>query len=374
MRLALVGGPMYDQLYGDPGDPSGWLRARFAEIGLDLEVLVHADHPTLNRRVADLLAAGERIDVLATHSKYAPSQAAWLHPLDEVVPASVVDPLAPRSVELCRSPDGMTQLCLPRLVDVRVLWYRTDRVDPDALDTWSAIDAGSAVFGFTGRESGLFGTFFEFVAGEGGRLFDEHHRPLLDQSVTVAAIERLVELGRRVGAEIGAWHYDDVDRALLGGRVDAAAAWPGGWGAIRTSAVADVLAPLPYPAGSQRRVSYSGCHAWAIPITCDDVDASAAALAILLGAEAQTRDARGGSWSAHVAAQASMVPDGEVDRRRRSITAATIDASMITYPSLPWFPAVEDAGWTALRAALLGELTPADAASRMQALALSAAR
>ena len=34
-----------------------------------------------------MLAAGERIDVLATHSKYAPSQAQWLRPLDDLVDA-----------------------------------------------------------------------------------------------------------------------------------------------------------------------------------------------------------------------------------------------------------------------------------------------
>ncbi len=77
--------------------------------------------------------AGERIDVLATHSKYAPSQAQWLRPLDDLVDAAAVAPLAPRAVELCRF-DGV-QLCLPRLIDVRVLWARTDRVET-VPDTW----------------------------------------------------------------------------------------------------------------------------------------------------------------------------------------------------------------------------------------------
>ena len=67
LRVALVGGPMYDDLYRLLPD--------------DVEIVVHADHPTLNRRVAELLAAGERIDLLSTHSKYAPSQAQWLQPL-----------------------------------------------------------------------------------------------------------------------------------------------------------------------------------------------------------------------------------------------------------------------------------------------------
>ena len=74
LRVALVGGPMYDRLY-DAFTPG------------EVEVVVHADHPTLNRQVAGMLAAGERIDLLATHSKYAPSQSQWLRPLDDLVDA-----------------------------------------------------------------------------------------------------------------------------------------------------------------------------------------------------------------------------------------------------------------------------------------------
>ena len=45
LRVALVGGPMYDRLY-DTFTPG------------EVEIVVHADHPTLNRKVAAMLAAG----------------------------------------------------------------------------------------------------------------------------------------------------------------------------------------------------------------------------------------------------------------------------------------------------------------------------
>src|SRR5204863_212789 len=162
LRVALVGGPMYDHLYAR-------LRDR------DVDVVVHEDHPTLNRRVAELLAAGERIDVLSTHSKYAPSQEPWLHPLDDLIPADVVDDLAPRAVDLCRF--GGTLLSVPRNVDVRVVWYRADLMDAPP-ETWAALVYSPHAFGFPGRESGLFGTFFEIVTAHGGRLFDDHARPV----------------------------------------------------------------------------------------------------------------------------------------------------------------------------------------------------
>ena len=71
LRVALVGGPMYDGLYDLIAD--------------DVEVVVHADHPTLNREVAARLAVGERLDVISTHGKYAPSQSEWLLPHHDLV-------------------------------------------------------------------------------------------------------------------------------------------------------------------------------------------------------------------------------------------------------------------------------------------------
>ena len=338
LRVALVGGPMYDHLY-----------ARLAD--RDVEVVVHEDHPTLNRRVAELLAAGERIDVLATHSKYAPSQRRWLRPLDGLLDPATIAPLAPRAVDLCRF-EG-TLLCAPRLVDVRVLWGRTDRVR-DVPHTWAELLDGDVVFGFPGRESGLFGTFFELVVGAGGELFDAGLRPTMATPEAEWAVDALCRLAARAPADLPDWHYDGVDAALLDGRVDMAAAWPGGWGAIRDSEHAADLAPYPYPAGTDRRVSYSGCHAWGIPTTCADLDGALALVTDLLGADAQALDAAGGNMCAHVGALAAVEPENATDARRLEITRATIDAAMITYPPLVRFPEIEDAGWSAIRDAIVG--------------------
>ena len=353
LRVALVGGPMYDHLYP---------RLRAAGV----EVVVHEDHPTLNRRVAALLGAGERIDVLATHSKYAPSQRQWLRPLDDLLAPPVLAPLAPRAVDLCRF-DG-SLLCAPRLVDVRVLWVRSDRVDA-VPDTWAELLASGTVFGFPGRESGLFGTFFELVVGAGGALFDADLRPTMATPEAEWAVDALVRLARRAPAELADWHYDGVDAALLDGRVDAAAAWPGGWGAIRSSPHAAQLQPSLYPAGTARRVSYSGVHGWAIPTTCGDVDRAVALVSDLLGPEAQALDASGGSLCAHVDALAAVVPENDTDRRRLELTRATIDTAMITYPPLVRFPEIEDAGWSAIRDALTGRCTPSEATRAIQAAA-----
>jgi multiple sugar transport system substrate-binding protein len=344
---------MYDHLYRSfaPGE---------------VDVVVHADHPTLNREVARMLAAGERVDVCATHSKYAPSQAAWLRPLDDLVDARFVEPLAGRAVELCRFEGA--QLCLPRLIDVRVLWARADRVSAGP-DTWDELVGSDIVFGFPGRESGLFGGFFELVVAFGGELFDAELRPTMATPEAEHAIEMLCRLAARAPNDLVEWHYDQVDAALLDGRVDAAAAWPGAWGSIRSSSLADQLKPHLYPAGPARRVSYAGCHAWAIPRTCGDLDGALALVQRLLGAELQGVDAAGGNMCAHREALARVAPANDVDRQRLEITRRTIDEAMITYPPLERFPEIEDAGWSAIRDALRGKQSPRSAARAIQSAA-----
>ena len=345
LRVALVGGPMYDHLYTLLDERK-------------VEIVVHADHPTLNREVAARLGAGERLDVIATHSKYAPSQAQWLHPLDGLVDPSELAPLA---LDLCRYRGAL--LCVPRLIDVRIMWSRLET--PPA--TWAELAASGAAFGLPGRESGLFGTFFELVVGAGGRLFTEAGKPCIDSPEAVAAIELLCRLAANAPADLPDWHYDQVDAALLAGRVDAAGVWPGGWGAIRDAGAA--LQPSTYPAGAHRWVSYAGCHAWGIPTTCGDVPAAAALVQQLIGREANALDAAGGSVCAHVDAFAAVEPVNDIDRRRLAITAATIEQAMITYPAHPRFPEVEDAGWQAIHAALLGRHSAADAVAAIQRLA-----
>ncbi len=328
----------------------------------EVEIVAKADHPTLNRTVAAMLAEGVRIDVLATHSKYAPSQEQWLLPVNDLE----ISALATTAAELCRF-EGR-QLCVPRLIDVRLLWSRSDRVDPPS--TWDALAQSSTVFGFTGRESGAFGLFFELVVGAGGALFDSDRQPTMNSDVAIESLSLMAHLAQRAPVNLPEWHYDDVTEALLDGRIDSAAAWPGGWLAIHESGLP--LTPSLYPAGASRPVSYSGCHAWAIPRTCGDVPGATALLERLCSREVHAVDAAAGSICANVEALKNVTPVNEVDRHRLQLTRHTISNMMITYPSLRKFPIIENGGAAAISAMLRGEVSPRATADRIQTCAIDA--
>ncbi len=345
---------MYDHLYAalDPRE---------------VDVVVHEDHPTLNATVADMLSAGERLDLISTHSKYAPSQKQWLHPLDDLVDPSVVEGLATGAVSLCRY-DG-TILSLPRLIDVRILWARTDR-EGGVPDTFDGLVHSDLRFGFPGRESGLFGTFFELVVGQGGHLFNDTAPGLADTTECVVAIEMLCALADRVRG-LDAWHYDEVDAALVDGQLDAAGAWPGAWDAIATSPLRDVLAPFPYPAGPARRVSYAGCHSWAVPVTCGDPVAAIDLLERLSGAALQSVDAAAGSMCANDEALGVVEPRNATDEERLRLTREAISETMITYPPHESWPEFETSGWKAIQRALRKEETPESAVDSIERAAKS---
>jgi multiple sugar transport system substrate-binding protein len=315
------------------------------------------------------LSAGERIDLISTHSKYAPSQAEWLVPLDGVVDASDLDGLSSAATELCRFQGSL--ISVPRNVDVRVLWARSDRA-ASVPQTWQELIDSALVFGFSGRESGLFGFFFELVTAGGGRIFDDQDRPQMGTEEAVAAVEALVALGRRGPADLPSWHYDDVDAALADGRVDVAATWPGAYNRIRSSPSYDRLEPHLYPAGTAGRFSYAGCHSFALPRTCGDHDGAVALLRRLTGYEAGRIEGASGGIPAHLDAMAATEPVDDKDERRLAIIRETMATAMITYPALECFPAIEDAGWMVINAALRGELTAAAAVVAVQAAAEAA--
>jgi multiple sugar transport system substrate-binding protein len=384
---------MYDPLYRRLDEfehASGW----------GIEVAARLPHPALNARIAKEFGGGTaQYDLISTHTKYAPAQRHWLTPLDDDLSGDELAGFYPQPLGLARI-DGVL-FGVPRNLDVKLLYYRTDLLeDPtEAIaftaqaghalripQTWEEFRRvalhfarGPALYGFAfpGRESGLFGHFFELQAMAGGRLFTERLEPAFHDPAGRWALGLLVDLYQRRAAppETPQWHYDEVAACFRSGRAAMTTDWPGGFYTYTDpalSAVADRFDVALYPRGVTGRRVYAGSHTFAIPTTVRDRPAAVALLRFLTSVESQLLETRLGSLPTRAAVLAQVraeSPAGSIQARRWNLLEETAAAALFP-PAHPRYPLMEDALWQAARRALIGTSTVeealADAAARIQ--------
>lgn len=383
VRVALVGGPMYDPLYEALPDFE-------RNTGLSVDVVARLPHPELNAFVKRRFESGDAdLDLLSTHTKYAPSQAQWLTPLDGLIGHADAADLLPRALELSRIDRRLLQI--PRNLDVRLLHYRRDLFDDPSMqsafetrtgrplrvpDTWADLLDVAAFFTrpgfygfvFPGRDSGLFGTFYELLAGAGGDLFDEGLRPAFDSPAGVSAAAFIAEMHHRrrvTPRDLPSWHYDEVSAALRDGNAAMVCDWPGSYHLYTNPATCRVwdrvgLAPL--PAGSAGvRAGYAGCHSFAIAAHAHNPDGAAALLRFLTSFEAQLGEARRGAIPCRASALHSARDEATGNDARRWALLAEAEHTMIIPPRFAAYPRCEDAIWQSIQRAMEGRSTPGEA-------------
>jgi multiple sugar transport system substrate-binding protein len=378
LRVMLVGGPMYDPLY-----------TRLAEFeereGLRVETVVAPTHPDLNERIeAEFTSGGSSYDLISTHTKYAANQRQWLTPLDDDLDDGELEPFTPRTLELARI-DG-SLYGVPRNLDVKLLLYRTDYMEykpsswEDLLETATRLRSDNLYgFAFPGKESGLFGHFFELHAMAGGRMFEDEGPPAprLDDDAGRWALGLLRDLYERAAPpETPDWHYDEVAACFREGRAVMSTDWPGGFYTYLDpdqSSVADRFDVALYPEGPAGRHIYSSSHTFAIPATVSDRPAAVELLRFLTSRESQAYEARLGTLPARSdSLQEVRSEAGPLAERRWNLLQRAQESALVP-PKHANYPAVEDAIWEGIREALLGNKSVEKALEDTEAAARRAA-
>jgi multiple sugar transport system substrate-binding protein len=362
LRILLVGGPMYDPLYERLGE--------FEEReGISVEVAVAPTHPDLNEIIEEEFSSGRAsYDLISTHTKYAPSQREWLTPLDEDLDDSELENFTPRTLELARIDDRLYSV--PRNLDVKLLYYRTDLMEGPP-SSWEQLREEAArlrydgLYGFVfpGKESGLFGHFFELHAMAGGRMFEDEGPPIpqLNDEAGRWALALLKDLYERAAPkETPEWHYDEVAACFREGKAAMSTDWPGGFYTYEDpegSAVVGSYDVALYPEGRAGRFVYSSSHTFAIPGTVRDRPAAVELLRFLTSRESQAFEARLGTLPARsdsLGDARAEAEAGSLAERRWSLLEEAQEAALIP-PKHPTYPAVEVAIWQGIREALLGK-------------------
>src|SRR5437763_4146560 len=361
LQVALVSGPAYDHLYSNLPRFTG-------QTGIEIDVVFSGDHPALNHHLAEL---GEMpYDLVSTHTKYAPSQLDFLAPLDGVIPDEIVGDFMPLLLELARV-DG-SLYGLPRNIDVRLLHYRTDIIArPPA--TWDELlalarehSAPPELYGFIfpGRESGLFGTFFELAEMAGARLFPDDLVPDIENEGGRWALQLLRTLYAEglVPPELPCWHYDKVHECFRAGRAAMVGDWPGYYGLYRdarVSAVHDRLGLSIYPVGpAGRTLAYGGGHTFALTRRGAERAEALELLLPLTAFEQQLFEARQGCVPVRRSVMRRMQSEADAaNRARLSMLEEVIAEHILVPPKFALYPEVEEVLWRTVQRAVVGELT-----------------
>lgn len=381
VNALLLGGPMYEALY-DHALP------RFERAtGIRVNVLARLPHPELNAEVARLFASEDHgIDLFSTHTKYAPSQAEHLLPLD---PQAFDAPALLPAVRALATMRGKL-MQVPRFLDLQLLYVRESffsnaaaqahharsfgqvlsppRTWSDLINVASTLTQGDRYgFVFPGRDSGLFGTFYEMLVAAGGDLFSPDLEPVFSSPAGWWAADALAELHTRrrcTPHALPQWHYDEISACFRRGQAAMVADWPGSDGLYRdanTCVARDDVQLHPLPTGfADKRAAYGGCHSFAIARTARNAAGARRLLQYLTSHESRLFEASHGAVPvttasmAHVRAEAVASPRQE---RRWRLLNDQIESALIIPPRFAAYPRCETILWQALQRVMLGEVS-----------------
>jgi multiple sugar transport system substrate-binding protein len=232
---------------------------------------------------------------------------------------------------------------------VKLLYYRTDLMDGPP-SSWEKLRDQAAQlksdglygFVFPGKESGLFGHFFELHAMAGGRMFEGEGPPTprLNDEAGRWALALLKDLYERAASqETPDCHYDEVAACFRRGKAAMSTDWPGSFYTYEDPEVSAVVGSYDvglYPEGRAGRFVYSGSHSFAIPSTVRDRPAAVELLHFLTSRQSQAFEARLGTLPARSDslgdARAEAVAGSLAERRWALLEVAQDAASR----SCPW--------------------------------------
>lgn len=387
LRLALVSGETYNPLYNALEE---WAESH----DYTLEIATRLPLPELMSHLRLTREHGDIYSLASGHSQYTASLADRLLPLDDLIPSEELADFDPEALALCRWEGRLYQL--PRSVETRLLYYRTDIFDDrreqeqyaEATDgrelrvpqTWDELAAVAQYFtrsgkmygwAFPGRHTGLVATFAEILTSVGGTFLTPDGHPGFYTRAGEWTLKLLRDLYGRwhaVPHETPDMHYEDVSEMFRGGRCAMACDFPAAGGLLRDptfSAVAGWHSVALVPGGTQgRRSVWTGCPTFAIPADCPDPHSAVQVLRYLTSPESQRQEAEQGAIpSRRSACEATRerLREGTLAHLRFTLAEQTLRLARYSPPALPQYAQMEERIWPHLQSGLLGEREPAEA-------------
>ena len=383
LRVALVGGERFSPLYDR-------LSEFTTATGIRVEVTEKLPSDALYQRLKD---GTVEHDLVSLHDRYVPALAGRLLPLDDRLSSDEIESFEIEALAGCRYENRL--LALPRSVETRLLFYRSDIFDDRREQQWFAeasegrelrvpatwVDLAAIAqyftragkmygFSFPGQGPDLLALFLEILVAAGGVGFDPDGAPRFYTRAGEWALNLLRDLCLRWEAappETPEYTPEDVSEAFRMGRCAMVVDTPDTARLLSDpsfSAVAGWHSVATVPGGEGGRAVWSGCPAFAIPAGTRQPNAALELLRFLTDTESQLREAKYGALPTRLEARdlaRERARPGTLGHLRFSLAEQTLRSVPLRPPHIPAWGAIETAVWPFLRLALTGEQEPAEA-------------
>lgn len=394
LRVKLIGGAQYEPLYAE-------IPKWEAATGAKVEIVSSKNHFELDKEIKQDIAAGT-LDwcVGSNHTSFAPQYGEIYTDLNGLIAPEVIADFVPLMIQHSTVDGRLVQL--PRHSDVSNFFYQKslyDDADKQAAfkekygydlappETWAQVKDQAIFFSnppdfygfqFVGKDEAITGRFYEMLVANGGAMFDENWVPTFNSAAGVESLQFFVDLyaAKAVPAGVPNYTWDDTGLGFGSGSIAMDLDW-GGWSSYfndpANSKVAGNVGLIRAPKGSGgKRTGWSGSHSFSITEACDNKPAAASFLTFLTSYDNQMVEARKGLLPTRTKVWVDAIAEFEGAGNAFSAEVMkTFQASMaedaFTPPLIPEWIEVSNVLWPKLQAAMVGDMTAADALNAAQA-------
>ncbi|MBM3457369.1 MAG: extracellular solute-binding protein [Armatimonadetes bacterium] len=332
--------------------------------------------------------------LISGHSRYTADLAEQVLALDDWFSAGELAELDPAALEWCRWDGRLVQM--PRCVETRLLYYRSDILEDRRERAWFRDASGGHELGvparweelavvaqhftrrgrmhgfvYPGGDTGLVALFVEILVSMGGRFLEPDGTPAYRTRAGEWTLNLMRDLFRRweaVPPEMPELTDEDVSHLFRMGLAALACDYIGTERLLRDptfSAVAGWCSVGPMPVGpGGTRAAWTGSPTFAIPADCPDPEGAVELLRFLARPEHQLREAKYGLLPVHLGARAEAREagrSGTLAHRRFQLAEETLREAALVPPRFSGYREQEELLRRALLRGITSESTPDEA-------------
>jgi ABC-type glycerol-3-phosphate transport system substrate-binding protein len=259
--------------------------------------------PMTSKEVTLGAARSDLYDVYSTHTAQIDSFFNYFEPLDEYFKASELEDFYPVSVKYLTNPKTGKLAAIPRNMDARVQYYRTDVYEEHGVKpavTWEdLVEVGKKLTGgghyglvVPGQGDPAQRTFSDFLWQAGGDWVDENNKPAFNSEAGIKALtfyRDLIQKHKIVPPNAVSFQWNENSTEFSSGTVYDTFDWPGAYATLsnpETSRVVGKWSTAPY-VRDKKAISCAISHAMALNSQSGKKDAAVEFIKYTVGREAQ---------------------------------------------------------------------------------------